>query len=204
MHLLLELITGLFFVACWTHAVKVRGSAGGRLMVAMLTLGFVRETFVVYRKILYGYAELNLMVGLAPMIAAIIWGYSIYLAICWAESATGRRLEDLHRRPGALPFLLGVGLFMICLVGFYEPFLERVGMARWEEGTLRAGGVPLIALVGYPTLALPFVWIWTRMEYGSQRLIGGPKKWAIQQLPAILLALLHAGLLQILKDFLRW
>lgn len=97
MHLFIELLTLLFFLATVAHAVWLRGKSGAGLFGALLFLGFVRENFVILREFLYGFAPLTLMLGKAPLIASIIWGYSIYLAVVWAEAMTGESLED--RRP---------------------------------------------------------------------------------------------------------
>ena len=200
MHLLLELTTVFFFFVCCLHAVRVRGALGFRLMVMLAALGFVRESFVIVREILYGYADLNLKLGFAPLIAAVIWGYSIYLAICCAESITGERLEELKVRALSTGWWAIIGLFMVTLVGFYEPFLELVGMARWQDGTLKTAGVPWIALVGYPTLSVPFVYLWSRVEAQLR----GAKRWGVELAFVMFLALCHASALQLLKDFLGW
>lgn len=136
---------------------------------------------MVLRELLYGFAPLTLRLGAAPLIAAVIWGFSIYAAVVWAEEITGRRFgpapvaatgaagaaDGVARiapaprtgaRSASLPaagLLALVALFMVALPGFYEPFLATVGMARWQEGTRTLWGVPWIALVGYPALAVP-------------------------------------------------
>lgn len=204
MHLFLELTTLCFFLLCVVHAVGLRGGRGRRLMAMMMWLGFVRETFVVLARYLYGYADLNLKLGVAPVIAAIIWGYSIYVAICFAELVTkrdfGTVIEAGVRSRVAALWIGAASAFMICLVGFYEPFLELVGMARWEDGTLKTAGVPWIACIGYPTLTAGFLVLWLSLERrwtGLQRLwgeVGG----------CVALALVHAWGLQVLKDGLAW
>lgn len=202
LHLFLELVTLACFLAVAAHAAWLRGWAGLGLVVALLWVGFVRENFVLLRELLYGFAPLHLRLGRAPMIAAVVWPYSIYLAVVWAEVMTGETLErsDRSRRLSGR-FLGGVALFMMALACFYEPVLGRVGMARWQEGTRVTLGVPWIALVGYPTLACAalLAWTWTRGRVVS------PLRRAGLLLPLLAaLALAHAWGLQALKDRLGW
>lgn len=202
MHLFLELTTILFFGICVAHAVILRGARGRRLMLMMMGLGFVRETFVVLTRYLYGYAELNLELGVTPLIAAVIWGYSIYGAICFAELVTKQDLE-LVIQEGArrsVRWWLAIAGFMTCLVGFYEPFLELVGMARWEDGTRKLYGAPWIACVGYPTLALSFSWLWIEIE----RRWTGTARRLMEGTMILVLGPLHGWGLQNLKDILGW
>jgi hypothetical protein len=196
-HLFLELITLAFFLITVAHAVALRGRSGAAFFGSLLFLGFVRENFVVLRKILYGFAPLTLQLGKAPLIAAIIWGYSIYLAVVWAEVVTGESIED--RKPSGR-FLGLTGLFMMTLAGFYEPFLSLVGMARWEPGTRATLGVPWIALIGYPSLTILFLLLWCRV---MRRRPGAARTGALFA-SLTLLALLHAAGLQGLKDLLGW
>jgi hypothetical protein len=196
-HGFIEGLTALFFLITVAHALWLRRAEGAWLMGSLLMLGAVRENFVILREVLYGFAPLSLMLGRAPLIAAVIWGYSIYIAVIWAEEVSG---ESLERRV-SVRLLALVGLFMVALVGFYEPFLELIGMARWQEGTRATAGVPWIALVGYPALACPFLllWGWVRHRFPSP----GPRLLALAvALP--LLASIHAEGLQRLKDWLGW
>ncbi|MEM8931551.1 MAG: hypothetical protein AAGE94_10265, partial [Acidobacteriota bacterium] len=190
-----------FFLLTAAHAVGRLGAIGARLMAAMLLLGLARENLVAVRDWLYGFAELHLALGAAPMIAAIIWGYSIYVALCWAEgiTATPWVIDGRVVQPSARA-LAAVGIFMVALVGFYEPLLDRVGMAKWEAGTRSTAGVPWIALIGYPSLSVPFVVGWASIERrwtGSRRLIA-LTGWVVA------LAGLHAWGLQAVKDLLGW
>lgn len=197
MHGFIEGITALFFLITVAHALWLRRSEGAWLMGSLLVLGAVRENFVILREVLYGFAPLSLMLGRAPVIAAVIWGYSIYIAVIWAEEVSGERLEER-----ASPRLVAlVGLLMMALVGFYEPFLELIGMARWQEGTRATAGVPWIALIGYPALACPFLllWSWIRRRWPRPR-----SRLLALALALPLLALLHAEGLQRLKDCLEW
>lgn len=202
LHLLLEVVTLACFLAVAAHAVWLRGRAGLELVAALLWVGFVRENFVLLRELLYGFAPLHLRLGRAPMIASIVWPYSIYLAVAWAEVMTGETLEQSNRCHGLSGRLLGgVALFMMALACFYEPVLARVGMARWQEGTRGTLGVPWIALVGYPTLACAalLAWTWVRGRIAS------PVRRAGMLLPLLAaLALAHAWGLQALKDRLGW
>ena len=198
MHLFIELITLVFFLLTVAHGVARRREDGVWLFGSLFFLGFVRENFVVLRDYLYGFAPLNLMGGKAPLIASIIWGYTIYIAICFAEGMTGESLDD--RRP-SVRFYVFTGLFMVATVGFYEPFLELIGMARWEDGTRATGGVPWIALIGYPSLTLPFLALWC----WSMRTGRGVAPRAVRIVLLIgTLALVHAAGLQALKDGLNW
>ena len=197
LHLFLELTTLAFFLAVVAHALLRRGRDGAWLMGAMLALGFLRENFVALHRLLYSFADLHLHLGVAPLITAIIWGYSIYVAICWAEAICGESLDA--KRPSRR-FLLAIGLFMIALVGFYEPFLELVGMAKWQDGTRRTLGVPWIALIGYPTLTVPFVAGWCVV----MRRRNGRARWGWMALLVVTLAFGHAWGLQALKDALSW
>ncbi len=195
MHLFIEILTLLFFLAFVAHAVILRGTSGALFFGAMLLLGFLRESFVVLRDILYGFAPLHLMLGRAPLIASVIWGYSIYAAVVWAEAVSGERHGN--RRPSGR-FLALVALFMIALACFYEPFLERIGMARWQAGTRSVLGVPLITWIGYPSLAVLFLSLWGwAMERDSRS-----RRAAALLIPLPFLAVGHAFGLQALKDAL--
>ncbi len=203
MHLFIELITLAFLLLTVVHGLRTRGRTAIWLFVALLYAGFVRESYVALQEILYGFAPLGLMLGKAPLIASIIWAYSIYLAICWAEAfrAEDLTMEAPTQRAPSGPFLASVGLFMVTLVGFYEPFLELIGMARWEEGTRATLGVPWIALVGYPSFAIPclLVWSWVMraLRTRAQRL-------GTLAMGLGLLGLGHAAGLKALKDALGW
>ena len=197
MHLFLELITLAFFLITVAHAIVLRGRSGAAFFGSLLFLGFVRENFVVLRRVLYGFAPLTLQLGKAPLIAAIIWGYSIYLAVVWAEAMTGESIED--RRPSGR-FLVLTALFMMALAGFYEPFLSLVGMARWEPGTRESFGIPWIALIGYPSLTVLFLLLWCRVMLRRP----GAARTAVLLASLACLAVLHAAGLQGLKDLLGW
>ncbi|MFP5287164.1 MAG: hypothetical protein ACLGI9_15595, partial [Thermoanaerobaculia bacterium] len=132
MHLFIELLTLAFFLGTVAHAVVLRGRTGAAFFGAMFLLGFLRENFVILRDMLYGFSPLHLMLGRAPLIASIVWGYSIYTAVIWAETVSGERLET--RRPSGR-FLGLVALFMMALACFYEPFLALIRMAKWQAGT---------------------------------------------------------------------
>jgi len=197
MHLFIELVTLAFFLVCVAHAVVRQGREGLWFFGALLTLGFLRENFVALYRILYEFAPLSLMLGAAPLIGTIIWGYSIYLAVVWAEGILDRPRARLREGP-----MLGlVCLFMMALACFYEPFLARIGMARWEEGTRMVLGVPLIALVGYPSLAALFL-----IAYGFVRKRGfqGARRAAALGACLLPIALVHAAGLQELKKVLGW
>lgn len=204
MHFFIELLTLVFFLACVAHAVLLRGRTGLAFFGAMLLLGFLRENFVALRDILYGFAPLHLRLGRAPLIAAIIWGYSIYAAAVWAETVTGEPLEGPRDPDAPRPtarFLVLVALFMMALACFYEPFLALIHMARWQPGTRATLGVPWIALVGYPALAVPFLLLWSWAMRWSAR----PATRAATLLLILpLLALGHALGLQALKNALGW
>lgn len=198
MLLFIEVLTLAFFVATVVHAIKTRGREGFWLMGALLALGFVRENLVAAYQILYAFAPLSLMLGLAPVIGTIIWGYSIYIAMLWAEGVGG---GDLRAGRGTAAGVVGVGLFMIALVFFYEPFLRLIGMARWEDGTRWAWGVPVIALIGYPTLAVAFVLAW---RWVARRGFAGRRRLAALTASLLPIAFVHAFGLQALKDLLGW
>ncbi len=196
MHLFIELFTlGAFLGTVW-HAARTRGREGVALLAALFLLGLLRENAVAVRSLLYDFAPLALNLGRAPLIATVFWGFSIYAAVVFAEEVTGETIGSRVPPPRALG---AVVLFMIALVGFYEPFLARIGMARWQEGTRATLGVPWIALVGYPTLAVGFLLLW---GWAARRT--APLRLAILApgLPA--LALGHAFGLQALKRWLGW
>lgn len=197
MHLFIETLTLLFFLGFVAHAVILRGAAGAGFFGAMLLMGFLRENFVVLRDILYGFAPLHLMFGRAPLIASIIWGYSIYAAMVWAEAVSGERYGD--RRPSGR-FLALVAVFMIALACFYEPFLALIGMARWQAGTRAVLGVPLITWIGYPSLAVLFLLLWSWAMGRDSRL----KRIAALLIPLPFLAIGHALGLQAVKSALDW
>lgn len=196
MHLFLELFTLASFLAIVAHAARNRGGGGVALLSALFLLGLLRENAVAIRALLYDFAPLALHLGRAPLIATIIWGFSIYAAIVFAEEVTA---EPIGRRVPSARALGAVALFMIALVGFYEPFLARVGMARWQEGTRATLGVPWIALIGYPTLAVGFLLLWGWAAKGTH-----PLRLAILVLGLPALALAHAFGLQALKSSLGW
>lgn len=198
MHLFIELLTLAFFLGTVAHAVALRGRVGAAFFGAMFLLGLLRENFVILREILYGFSPLHLMLGRAPLIASIVWGYSIYAAVIWAETVSGERLAT--RRPSGR-FLGLVALFMMALAVFYEPFLALIRMAKWQEGTWRVLGVPPIALIGYPTLAVLFLLLWTWVLRRSSR-PGVRAALLLVTLPV--LALGHALGLQGLKGLLGW
>jgi hypothetical protein len=193
MHLFIEILTLAFFLATVAHAVYLRGREGAAFFAALLYLGFVRENVVTLRDVLYGFSPLHLMLGKAPLIASIIWGYSIYAAVIWAEAVSGERLSS--RRPS--PRFLGLAaLFMMALACFYEPFLKLIGMAKWQEGTRTVLDVPLIALIGYPSLTVLFLPLWSWALCGRRA--------AALAAALTVLAVVHALGLQALKDFLGW
>ena len=196
MHLFIELFTLASFLAIVFHASWSRGRSGLAVLSALFLLGLLRENAVAIRALLYDFAPLALHLGKAPLIATIIWGFSIYAALVFTEEVTGDPIGD--RIPSARA-LGAAALFMIALVGFYEPFLARIGMARWQEGTRATLGVPWIALVGYPTLAVGFLllWGWAARRAKSFRL-------AILVLGIPALAMGHALGLQALKRWLDW
>lgn len=200
MHLFIETLTLLFFLGFVAHAVALRGAGGAAFFGAMLLMGFLRENFVVLRDILYGFAPLHLMFGRAPLIASIIWGYSIYAAVVWAEAVSGERYGD--RRPSAPSgyFLALAAVFMIALSCFYEPFLARIGMARWQAGTRTVLNVPLITWIGYPSLAVLFLLLWSWAMGRDSR----AKRIAALLIPLPFLAIGHALGLQAVKSALGW
>jgi len=199
LHLFLEFATLASFVATAWWSARRWGRDGVWLVATLFALGAVRENFVILERYLYGFSDLTLMVGAAPLIAAIIWGFSIAAALAAAESIGGAPFE-----PGRLPRWSELGivaLFMIALAFFFEPFLALVEMARWQEGTARVAGVPRIALVGYPSFALLSLAL-TGGVLGASR-----RPWRRLGMLAVgvpAAALGHAWLLQRLKDGLGW
>ena len=76
-----------------------------------------------------------------------------------------------------------------------------VGMARWEPGTRSSAGLPWIALVGYPTLAVAFLWLFDVIR----RRLPRPSIRAVALLVTLpLLAVAHARGLAQLKRLLGW
>lgn len=165
MHLFIEVFTLASFLAIVSHATWSRGRSGLALLSALFLLGLLRENAVAIREILYGFAPLALRLGRAPLIATIIWGFSIYAALVFAEEVTGQPIGDSVPSVTALG---AVALFMI-------------------------------ALVGYPALAVGFLllWGWAVRRATSLRL-------AILAFGIPALALGHAFGLQALKDLLAW
>jgi hypothetical protein len=197
MHLFIELLTLACFLGFVAHAVAMRGRAGAGFFAAMFLLGFLRENLVIARDILYGFSPLHLLLGRAPLIASIIWGFSVYAATVWAEAVSGERWGE--RRPSGR-FLGLVALFMIALAFFYEPFLKLIGMARWQEGTRTFLDVPFITWIGYPTLAVLFLLLWGWALGMDSR----AKRFAALLIPLPFLAFGHALGLQELKSALGW
>ena len=198
MHLVLELLTVSFTALAGLHAWARRGAAGLWLFGSLLLLGAVRESFVAFRDLLYGFASLHLDPGGMPLIAAVVWAYSIYVALAWSDEIAGPRSSEAV--PPALTLGL-VALFMVALACFYEPFLAMTGLARWEEGTRTSAGVPWIALLGYPTLAVAFL-----VVHGG---IAAAVRHPLARLLAVAVAvpalgLGHAWALQELKRLLGW
>lgn len=200
MHLFFELFTLGAFVACWVHAARRHGRLGAVFYGALACLGAVREVAVAAWEVLYGFAPLALMLGPAPVLAAIIWAFSIYAAVTWVELVTGHGLSDPPGEPWPLRVYLLAGLFMMALAGFYEPFLELVGTAQWEDGTRATRGVPWIALVGYPTLTVGFLALWRWLG----RLRGAWVRWVVAGPSLAALAVGHGFGLQALKGLLGW
>lgn len=198
MRLFLELFTLGAALLVGVHAWGRRGAPGTWLFASLLALGWIRESYVALRDLLYGFPVLDLVFAGTPVIAAVIWAFSIYAALVWTEEVSAWTWSEAPMPGGAL---LRTAFFMVALACFYEPFLALTDMARWEEGTRRTLGVPWIALVGYPTLTLLFlaaygvvVWRWRRPW---------PRLLALAVLiPA--LAVGHATALQALKDALGW
>ena len=198
MHLFIELFTLGAFLVSLAWAIRRRGALGAWFYGSMLALGAIRENVVILREYLYGFAPLTLMLGAAPVISAIIWGFSIDAAVCWAERVTGERLQSLR---WGWHFLLSVAAFMIALACFYEPFLKLIGMARWQQGTWTVLDVPLTALIGYPSLSVLFLLLWgavmTRGRGTASRVVA-----LLVLLSA--LAAVHAWGLQSVKSWLAW
>jgi hypothetical protein len=197
MHLFIELLVLAAFLVAALDAFRRWGRRGAGFYAAVSLAGFLRESFVALRRVLYDFAPLHLVVGPAPLIAAIIWAFSIHAALVWAERASGERFlaRPLAGRP-----LGGVALFMMALACFYEPFLKLIGMARWEAGTRAAYDVPLIALLGYPSFALLLlgIWAWAARAASAWRL-------AVRLTAAVaVLAPAHVLLLDALKRRLGW
>jgi hypothetical protein len=199
LHLFLELFTLASFLATGVWAVRRWGAEGAWCLGFLFALGAVRENFVALARSLYGFAELTLELGAAPLVAAIIWGFSILAAIAATEAILGRRFE-LDRVPVAAELAL-VALFMVALAGFYEPLLARVEMARWEPGTATVLEVPKIALIGYPSFAVLSLavggWLLGRSRTRGARL-------AALALAVPVAALAHALGLAALKHALGW
>ena len=199
LHLFLEVFTLASFVATGFWARRRWGRDGVWLYGFLFLLGVARENFVVLERVLYGYADLALMLGAAPLIGAVIWGFSIVVAMAATEAIRGAPFA-LDRPPRAAELAL-VGLAMIALAGFYEPFLAAVEMARWQPGTATLAAVPKIALVGYPSFALLSLWavgsILGRVRRAGARVAAG-------LLVGIPLAVAHAWSLQRLKEALGW
>lgn len=198
-HLLFELAIAGGFAATAAWAARRFGPNGLWLAGFLFALGALRENLVALARLLYGFSDLTFELGAAPLIAALVWGYSILAAVAAGETLLGRRFDPAAPADGRL--LAVAALFLAALAGFYEPLLARVGMARWEAGTLEVANVPAIALVGYPTLGAAALalsgWIQTRWRERAPRL-------AAYALAAPLLALAHAAGLQALKRWLGW
>jgi hypothetical protein len=199
LHLFLELATLASFLATGAWAIRRWGRDGAWLLGYLCALGVVRENFVAVRRLLYGFSAVTFELGRAPLVATVIWAFSILAALAAAEAILGRPV-----RPAGVPSagaLTVVALFMIALAGFFEPFLALVDLARWEPGTATVLGVPEIALVGYPTFALLAVvsggWLLARFRTAGSRAVA----LALAVPP---LALGHAWALAWLKRALGW
>jgi hypothetical protein len=199
LHLFLELATLAAFVATGFWLRARFGRDGVWLYGFLFVLGGVRENFVILDRVLYGYADLTLMLGRAPLIGAIIWGFSIAAAIA-ASEAILRRPFRTDRAPRADELAL-VATFLVALAGFFEPFLKQVEMARWQEGTATILDIPKIALVGYPSFAVASLAVagWLIGRYRATR-----SRLAALGVATLPLALGHAWGLQRLKEALGW
>lgn len=198
LHLFLEIITVAAFLASAAHALSRWGVGVGAWWVGgLLWLGWLRESWVVLRQVLYGFAPLTLMLGKTPLISAVIWGFSIHAAVVFAETVTGETLAEL--RP-SVRFYGAVALFMAALAMFFEPFLALTEMARWELGTRTTLGVPWIALVGYTTMATLFLWVFCTVVRRTPL----PRRGLSLPVRVAAVALLHAQGLLWLKRWLAW
>lgn len=198
-HLLFELaIVGGFATAAVWSGRRFRRD-GVWLAGFLFALGALRENLVALARLLYGFADLTFELGAAPLIAALVWGFSILAAVAAGEALAGRRFEPDRRPDGAILAL--AALFLVALAGFYEPLLARAGMARWEPGTVTVARVPAIALAGYPTLGAAALalsgWVLGRWRERAPRLLA----FAVA---TPLLAFGHAVGLQALKRWLGW
>jgi hypothetical protein len=200
MHLFIELLVLAAFVATMTHLVRGRRD-GAWLLCSFAVAGWVRESFVIVMRYLYGFAPLALVLGATPVISFVIWGFSIYAALLWAETVVDpARLGAGERHPGGR-LLAGVALFMVALAVFYEPFLKLIAMARWEAGTRATLDVPWIALVGYPSMAVLLLLVHATV----MRRTRGVAAWVAALVAAMsTLAVAHAAALQQLKRALGW
>ena len=197
MHLLLELLTVAFTALSGLHAWGRRGTEGLWLFASLLVLGAVRESFVAFRDLLYGFAPLHLEVFGTPLIAAVVWAFSIYVALVWSEEVAG----PAGRGETSTVTLALVAVLMVALACFYEPFLALTGMARWEAGTRSSGGVPWIALIGYPTLGVAFLVVYGALTRALRHPLARGLALGVA-VPALGLA--HAWGLQVLKRLLGW
>lgn len=197
MHLVVELLVVAGFIATMVQAARSRRD-GGWLVLSLVAAAWVRESFVVVVRWLYGFAPLTLMLGRTPLLSVVIWGFSIVAALVWAEAVLQRR--DAHLRPDAR-VLAGVAVFMLALACFYEPFLRLAGMAHWEAGTRATAGVPWIALVGYPTLATALLALHAALV---RRFPAGGARAAVLAVAMSGLAVAHAAGLTALKAALGW
>jgi hypothetical protein len=199
LHLFFELFTLAAFAATGLWAIRRWRADGAWLVGALFALGGVRENFVILERHLYGFADLALMLGAAPLVSAIVWSYSILVAVAVAEALLARPFAP-DRLPRGAELALAAAT-MIALAGFYEPLLARTGMARWEAGTATWLEVPRIALVGYPTLAVAALAL-IGAVLGRWRTTGARLAALAVTIPA--LALAHAAGLVALKRALGW
>jgi hypothetical protein len=198
-HLLFELAMAGAFVASAFWAVRRWRYDGLWLAAFLFALGAVRENFVALARMLYGFADLTFELGAAPLIAAVVWGFSILAAISAGEALGGRGFAPT-RPPDARQLGLAA-LFLVALAGFYEPLLARADMARWEPGTLALAGVPLVALVGYPSLGVAALALSGAVQ---RRFRAARPRLVAYALATPALALGHAVALGALKRLLGW
>jgi hypothetical protein len=198
MHLLFQLVMAVATVLVTLNAIRQRGTLGAWLMLPLLLLGALRENLVAIERWLYGFTPLPMQVGRAPLIAAVVWAFSIAAAVEFGEVAVGESLAP--RRP-SLRLLAAVALFMVALAGFYEPLLNLVNMARWEIGTRATAGVPWIALLGYPSFAVGFLLLWGTV---LERIASTATRIVALAAGGAALAACHAAGLEALKRALGW
>jgi len=141
------------------HSLRFRGAAfTAMFFTGGAFLGVLRENTVALLTPLYAYnpATFHLWIGAAPLILAVFWSFTLYLALSLSEVIAGGSLLDGRRRAGVI--LLSMA-FMAAYACFNEAYSSLFPMVLWKftPAVTLWGGTPVMVLWGYAGMALIFL-----------------------------------------------